>query len=164
MKFQVFDNGKPASITGFPSLKGNWPTHIFDTFEAAQAYTKEWLGGEGHDQSVPREPNVGVDYSGYGDVITIFQTVELADEVSYTGTNPAVSIGTLGIVDVISTEDPNLFWVQTDCGGFMGWCSLATWKLTGKKREVSQEWLEMRGYDGHHTVLAEGVSLKSLCK
>lgn len=144
MRFQVFDNGKPASIVGFPFLKdSDWSTHIFATFEEAQAYARSWLG-DADQAHVPLEPNFGIDYSGCGDIITIFQTVELADEVSYIGANPAVEINTLGIVDVISADDPNLFWVQTDCGGWMGWCSLATWKLTGKTREMPQSWFEVR--------------------
>lgn len=66
--FGVYDNNKPASEEGVPSLKyKGWKTHRFETFEEAKAYVNEWLGM----YKAPIKVNVPYDYSGYGDFIVI---------------------------------------------------------------------------------------------
>ena len=67
--YVVYDNDKPASVEGFPTLTAPcWRTHKFHTWRTAHEYAKAWLG-----QWAPfgLEVNVPYDYDGYGDVIEI---------------------------------------------------------------------------------------------
>lgn len=71
MKYQVFENDKPADNKRFSYLKGlDWNNSSFDTFEEALKYAKSWLGDF---DSIPPNfaPNQKYDYSGYGDTIEI---------------------------------------------------------------------------------------------
>jgi hypothetical protein len=67
--FGVYDNGKPASVVGFPVLRGcGWDNHQFQTFEEAEKYAQNWLGQY---SGMTLEVNKPVDYDGYGTMIEI---------------------------------------------------------------------------------------------
>lgn len=68
-RFCVYDNGKPASVKGFPSIKGftGWDTHRFDTWPKAVAYAAQWVGRI----IQPEDLLTPYDYSGYGDIIEV---------------------------------------------------------------------------------------------
>lgn len=65
MKYQVFDNGKPAEL---PELC--WNVSRFDTFEEAKEYTELWLG-----EFSPIASNIQLNsplaYNSFGDTIEI---------------------------------------------------------------------------------------------
>ena len=65
--FQVFEDDKPADVTGFPQLR-SWKNSKFATFEEAQDYANDWLGEFGGIVLKLNEPQ---DYSGYGSFIEI---------------------------------------------------------------------------------------------
>jgi hypothetical protein len=58
----VYDGNKPASVKGYPTLKGKgWDTHCFHTFEEAHIYALNWLGSYG--EGVVLELNTPYNYS-----------------------------------------------------------------------------------------------------
>lgn len=67
--YAVYDNGKPASRTGYPQITNinDWNTHRFSSIEDAVQYAHDWLGA----WSLPLKVNEPYDYSGYGDFIEI---------------------------------------------------------------------------------------------
>lgn len=67
--FCVYDNGKPASVKGFPVIKSvkGWETHRFDTWPKAVAYASQWIGRI----IQPEDLIKSYDYSGYGDIIEV---------------------------------------------------------------------------------------------
>lgn len=70
MPFQVFDSGKPADKSGYPSVIGeDWNTSSYTFFQEAYEYACHWLGH--HAGKVPQKPDIAIDYSGYGDLIEI---------------------------------------------------------------------------------------------
>lgn len=72
--FEVFDNGKPASVEGFPNLL-TWKTNRFETLLEAHNYAKNWLGAYYH-EGLALLPGVSYDYSGYQDLIEIRETAQ----------------------------------------------------------------------------------------
>jgi hypothetical protein len=72
MKYEVYDSGKPASIIGFPGLKGKgWETNSFNNYKRALRYAINWLGAYSGYGDIKLKLNVPYDYSGYGDFIEI---------------------------------------------------------------------------------------------
>lgn len=72
MKYQVFDNDKPADSNSYPKLKsGGWDNSIFDSLDEAQNYANSWLGHFDGCDDIFLEVGEKLDYSGYGDYIEI---------------------------------------------------------------------------------------------
>lgn len=69
VKYQVFDNGKPADCHHHPKVHSSWDRSVFDTLAEAQAYARKWLGI--YAPSGPIPVDTPWDYSGMGDVIEI---------------------------------------------------------------------------------------------
>lgn len=70
MKYQVFDNDKPADEIGFPEIRGfGWKTSKFDTFNEAKEYACKWF--DFFAEGLKFELNRPEDYSGYGDKVEI---------------------------------------------------------------------------------------------
>lgn len=74
MKYQVFENDKPADSKGFPCLVIIPGRHCskFRTFEEALVYLRVWVGLI-YEGAIPALLEVGqkIDYNGYGDVVEI---------------------------------------------------------------------------------------------
>lgn len=82
MKYQVFDNNKPADYKHC-KVHNSWSNSKFHTFGAAFEYACKWLGNHNkilidlydEDNKTQSEYvsliNVPIDYSGYGDTIEI---------------------------------------------------------------------------------------------
>lgn len=59
--------------------------------------------------------------------------------------NSEVPVGRGGFIDQIHPVDRNQFAVCTDCGGWMMWCSFASWEPTGAPDvEMTDEYKAMR--------------------
>lgn len=43
-KYQVFQNDKPADITGYPEMHFSWDNSIFDTIVEASLHAYHWAG------------------------------------------------------------------------------------------------------------------------
>lgn len=67
MKYQVFDNNKPAEIP--ISKYKEWHNSIFNTFEEAQKHAKLWMGD--YYNGIPLKLGEKRNYSGYQDCIEI---------------------------------------------------------------------------------------------
>ncbi len=82
MKYGVFDNGRPASKSGFPEIKGTgWLNHIFDTYNDARRYAINWLGADGgYGDFEDFKLNTPYDYSGRGDMIEIKEIKKLVSD------------------------------------------------------------------------------------
>ena len=56
-------------------------------------------------------------------------TPKIGMRVEFTRTDhKSVPPGRCGVIDVVDGNGID-FWVATDCGGFYGWTSFASWKL-----------------------------------
>ena len=72
--FAVFDNNKPAK---YPECQvdPSWDKNEYETFQEAVDYAVKWLGKYAVVLSVfERYTPFEVDYSGYGDILSIKQT------------------------------------------------------------------------------------------
>jgi hypothetical protein len=75
--YQVFENNKPADITGWPMLRKydrryrEFASSKFNTFIAAYNYMMKWLGEEYRSTCIHIKLNTPVDASGYEDYIEI---------------------------------------------------------------------------------------------
>lgn len=43
-----------------------------------------------------------------------------------------LAYGTGGMIELIARDGSNEFFVETDCGGFFGWTSFASWEPTAE--------------------------------
>lgn len=77
MKYQVFDNDKPADCYHH-SVSDTWNRSKFNTLKEARQYAMNWLG-RFWAPDFQLEPNTPYDYSGHGDKIEI-RTVDLEEE------------------------------------------------------------------------------------
>lgn len=69
MRYCVLDNGRPASVEGFPGLVG-WKQHRFETYAEALGHAIMWLG----DDTIPLPldwDGAPFDYNSHGDMIQI---------------------------------------------------------------------------------------------
>jgi hypothetical protein len=64
--FQVLDNGKPADYLHH-TVDHSWKQSLFQTEEEAIAYAKHWT----NDRELKIKCGESVDYSGYGDIVSI---------------------------------------------------------------------------------------------
>lgn len=69
MKYQVFDNNKPADCHNHKVHK-SWNNSIFDSFEDAVKYARHWLGNQ-FDCISDDWDGKELEYSGCGDKIEI---------------------------------------------------------------------------------------------
>jgi len=69
--FQVFEDNKPADVTGYSWAK-SWKNSKFGTFKEAHEYANEWLGDYG---GIVLDLNKPYDYSGCGSIIEIRELV-----------------------------------------------------------------------------------------
>jgi hypothetical protein len=77
MRYQVFDNGKPADSSGH-KVHPSWNNSIFPTYHDAVRYVVKWLGWDWcsseddiNSLAMCIRKDIHYDYSGYGDVIEI---------------------------------------------------------------------------------------------
>lgn len=68
MKYQVFDNNKPAQYPHC-NVHPTWDNSVFDSLGEAQNYVKKWLGQ--YCAPNPLKINEKYEYSSYGDYVEI---------------------------------------------------------------------------------------------